>query len=137
MRPGSLLLALLAVPLAFASAAADPPRWDQIAGVDTVSVVTNNGDGTERYTTVWLVVVGERGYLRTGDTTWGANVVREPRIRLIVGRDEYPLRVEFVEAEDERTLVTEAFNAKYGWTDTALGWLRGARPKIMRLRSIE
>ena len=95
-----------------------------------------NPDGTLRYTTVWLVVVGGRGYIRTGDTTWGANVVRDPDVKLVIGEQEYALRADFVEADDERALVMAAFNEKYGWTDTVIGWFRGARPKIMRLASL-
>ena len=121
---------------ALAAAAAEPPDWNAVADVDTVSVATSNPDGTLRYTTVWLVVVGGRGYLRTGDTTWGANVDRDPDVTLVIGEQEYALRVDFVEAEDERALVMAAFNEKYGWTDTVIGWFRGARPKIMRLASL-
>jgi hypothetical protein len=129
------LVGVLAV-LATAAAAGEPPDWNALADVETVSVATNNPDGTVRYTTVWLVVVDGRGYIRTGNTTWGANVVRDPHVKLEMSDQEYALRADFVEAEDERALVTAAFNAKYGWTDTLLGWLRGARPKIMRLASL-
>jgi hypothetical protein len=53
----------------------------------------------------------------------------------VIGEQEYALRADFVEADDERALVMAAFNQKYGWQDTAIGWFRGARPKIMRLAS--
>jgi hypothetical protein len=122
--------------LALAAAANEPPDWNAVAGVDTVSVATSNPDGTLRYTTVWLVVVGGRGYLRTGNTTWGANVDRDPNVKLVIGKQEYALRAEPVEADDERAQVTAAFNAKYGWSDTMTGWFRGARPKILRLASL-
>jgi hypothetical protein len=125
-------IALLAQP-AFAGEA---PDWSSVADLDTVSVATSNPDGTLRYTTIWIVVVGGRGYIRTGDTTWGANVTRNPNLKLVIGDEEYSLRADFVEAEDERALVSAAFNEKYGWSDTAIGWFRGARPKIMRLASI-
>ena len=122
--------------LATAAAAGEPPDWNAVANLDTVSVATLNPNGTLRYTTVWLVVVDGRGYIRTGDTTWGANVIRDPAVRLVVDGKEYALRADFVEAEDERALVMAAFNAKYGWTDTVFGWFRGGRPKIMRLASL-
>ena len=118
------------------AAAADPPDWSSVADVDTVSVATSNPDGSLRYTTVWLVVIDGRGYLRTGDTTWGANVARDPAITLVIGEQEYALRADFVEADDEHARVMAAFNEKYGWTDTVIGWFRGARPKIMRLASL-
>ena len=132
----SLALVAFAVLLALAAAANEPPDWNAVAGVDTVSVATSNPDGTLRYTTVWLVVVGGRGYLRTGNTTWGANVVRDPNVRLVIGKQQYALRAEPVEASDERAQVMAAFNAKYGWSDTMIGWFRGAHPKILRLASL-
>jgi hypothetical protein len=128
-----LLLAALAALLATAAAAGDPPDWNSFADVDTVSAVTTNEDGTQRYTTVWIVVVGGRAYLRTGGTTWGDNVVRDPNLVLQVGETQYPVRAEFVEAEDERGPVTEAFRLKYGAMDAVLGVFRGSKPKIMRL----
>ena len=131
-----LPLALAVATFALAAVAAEPPDWNAVKDLDTVSVATTNPDGTLRYTTVWLVVVDGRGYIRTGDTTWGANVVRDPNVTLVIGDREYALRVDFVEVEDERALVMAAFNAKYGWTDTVTGWFRGARPKIMRLASL-
>jgi hypothetical protein len=135
-RLRALALALSIALLALAAAASEPPDWDAIKDVDTVSVGTTNADGTVRYTTVWLVVVGGRGYLRTGNTTWGENVARDPNVTLVIDEKEYALRVELVEAEDERALVTAAFNEKYGWSDSMIGWFRGGRPKIMRLASL-
>jgi len=134
-RRGLALIALVAL-CALTAAAGEPPDWNAIRNVETVSVATTNADGTLRYTTVWLVVVGGRGYLRTGDTTWGANATRNPNVTLVVGEQEYALRADPVEAEDERALVQAAFNEKYGWSDTVIGWFRGARPKILRLASL-
>jgi hypothetical protein len=131
-RAASLLACML---LAAAAGAGEPPDWNEVADVDTVSIVTTNGDGTLRYTTIWLVVVGGRGYIRTGDTTWGANATRHPEVKLVIGKNEYALRVEAVENDDERARVSEAFAAKYGWPDKMLSFMRGARPKIMRLAS--
>lgn len=136
MRRWCPLALVGAVSVLALAAAAEPPDWNAVADLDTVSVATSNADGTLRYTTVWIVVVDGRGYIRTGSTTWGENVVRDPAVRLVIGETEYALRADFVEAEDERALVTAAFNAKYGWFDTLLGWFRGARPKIMRLASL-
>jgi hypothetical protein len=116
--------------------AGEPPDWSAIKDVETVSVGTTNEDGSVRYTTVWLVVVGGRGYLRTGDTSWGANVDRNPNVTLVIGEQEFALRADMVEADDERALVTAAFNEKYGWSDSMISWFRGARPKIMRLASL-
>jgi len=123
--------------LTAAASAAEAPDWSSVAGLDTVSIATTNADGTLRYTTVWIVVVGGRGYIRTGDTTWGANVVRNPNLKLVIDDQEYGLRADFVEAEDERALVLAAFHEKYGWEDSFVGSVfHRARPKIMRLASL-
>lgn len=135
-RRWTLALVVAVSILAIAAGAAELPDWNALADRDTVSVATSNPDGTLRYTTVWIVVVDGRGYIRTGNTTWGANVARDPAVKLVIGEKEHALRADFVEADDERALVMAAFNAKYGWQDTVLGWFRGARPKIMRLASL-
>ena len=132
----ALALAGFVALFALTASAGEPPDWSAIKDVDTVSVGTTNADGTVRYTTVWLVVVGGRGYLRTGDTSWGANVDRNPNVTLVIGEQEFALRADLVEADDERALVTKAFNDKYGWSDSMISWFRGARPKIMRLASL-
>lgn len=124
-------LSLLAV-----ATAAEVPDWNAVKDIETVSIATSNPDGTQRYTTIWLVIVEGRAYIRTGDTTWGANVARDPNVKLVIDDKEYSLRADFVEADDERALVDAAFNEKYGWTDSVMGWFRGARPKIMRLASL-
>ncbi len=135
-RRTALVFAGLLLLIARGAAAAEPPDWSAVKDVDTVSVGTTNLDGSLRYTTVWLVVVGGRGYLRTGNTTWGANVARDPNVTLVIDKQEYTLRAEPVEADDERAQVMTAFNQKYGWSDTVIGWFRGARPKILRLASL-
>ena len=61
---------------------------------------------------------------------------RNPNVTLVIGKQEYALRAEPVEADDERAQVMAAFNQKYGWSDTVIGWFRGARPKILRLASL-
>ncbi|MFQ5513408.1 MAG: DUF2255 family protein [Myxococcota bacterium] len=128
---------LLAVIVAFGSVRgvrADAPLdWSRYADVRTVQVITTNEDGSPRETTVWLVVVGGRGYLRTGTTRWGANLERNPRARLRIGEEEIPVRIEFVEDEPTRERVTRAFRGKYGLKDRIMSVFRGSHPKIMRL----
>jgi hypothetical protein len=78
-------------------------------------------------------VVDGAGYVRTGSTRWGDNAVRNGELVLEVEKAAYPLRVELVEDDALRQRVSDAFRAKYGWTDAVLGWMRGSRPKIMHL----
>jgi len=63
-------------------------------------------------------------------------VDRDSAIKVVIAEKEYAFRADSVEAEDERARVMAAFNEKYGWSDTLIGWFRGARPKILRLASL-
>jgi hypothetical protein len=119
--------------IAAAAAPAAEPDWASLGELDTVRVVTTDEDGSERDTKVWLVVVDGVGYVRTGSTTWGENVVRSRELALRAGEASYALRVDFVEDDAARARITDAFRAKYGFSDRMVSWMRGARPKIMRL----
>jgi len=118
-------------------ALADAPDWSSLREVGTVEVLTADEDGETRETTVWLVVVDGDGYVRTGSTTWGDNVVRRPELTLRVGEVTHPMRVEFVEDDASRQRISDAFREKYGLADRLLSWIRGARPKIMHLHPRE
>ena len=118
---------------AAAPAAAAAPDWAALRDVDTVVVGTADLDGSPRETTVWLVVVDGSGYVRTGSTHWGDNAVRSGELVLRALGASTPLRIELVEDEAERQRLADAFRAKYGFTDAALSWVRGSRPKLMHL----
>ena len=124
------VFACLAWPIA---ASADAPDWVAVADVRVVNVVTHDEEGDARDTKVWLAVVDGQGYIRTGGTTWGDNVERDPLLVLRVEGTEYPLRAEFVEDDTLRERIVASFREKYGWTDGALNFIRGSRPRIMRL----
>lgn len=112
---------------------AEAPDWDAVADVGVVNVVTRDEDGDPRDTRVWLVVVDGAGYIRTGSTTWGGNVARDPELVLRVEEREYPLRAEFVRDEALRERIGSAFREKYGFQDTLVGIFRQGDPKIMHL----
>jgi len=129
-------LAILSVFVCLAwpvEALADAPDWVTVADVRVVNVVTHDEEGDARDTKVWLAVVDGQGYIRTGGTTWGDNVERDPLLVLRVEGTEYPLRAEFVEDDTLRERIVASFREKYGWTDGALNFIRGSRPRIMRL----
>ena len=130
------LVAIVVGVLAHSSAATtavELPDWSAVSDVETVEVLTTDEDGSARETTVWLLVRHGQGYVRTGDTSWGANVVRTGELTLRIGELEYPVRVEFVEDETLRGKLTEGFREKYGWSDALIGWIRGSHPKLMHL----
>jgi hypothetical protein len=129
----ALFLLLAWTATALAEPALEPPTWDRVADVETVEVVTRDADGSPRETTVWLAVLDGQGYVRTGGSTWGGNLERDPQLVLRIGEDEYALRVEMIEDDALRGRIAATFREKYGFTDAALDWIRGHRPKMMRL----
>jgi len=126
--PGVVALVALLAP--WPASALD---WSSGAAERTVAVLTADEDGAPRETTAWLVVVDGAGYLRTGNTTWGGNVVSDPNVRVRIRDREDSFVVTFVEDAALRERVVAAFREKYGWTDALLSPLRGRHPKIMRL----
>lgn len=118
---------------AVAEERAELPDWQQVAEVDTVQVLTENEDGAVRNTRVWLAVVDGQGYIRTGGSSWGENVERDPDVRVRIEGTEYALHALFVEDDELRERIVAAFREKYGFSDALVGLFRGARPKIMRL----
>jgi hypothetical protein len=129
-----VLLGALACLLGALAAGAAGLDWNSVGDVKEVKVLTTNQDGTPRETTIWLVVVDGRGYIRTsGWTTWGDNVERNPDIALRIGDTKHLLRASFVEDEALRARVAAAFREKYGWFDGFLSVFRGSKPRIMRL----
>lgn len=131
-----LLIALiLPAPVLAEGTTGEGPEWELVADVDTVQIVTENDDGTRRNTTVWLAVVDEQGYVRTGGSSWGKQVKADPDVELRIGEDTYALRALFVEDPELRERITDAFREKYGFADVLASVVRGSNPLIMRLTS--
>ena len=124
------LCTALALPL---GAAAAHPDWDALAEIGTIEVVTHDEDGDLRETTAWFAVVDGQGFLRTGGSTWGENISRDPNVVLRIEGEEYPLRADFIEEETLRARIIAAFREKYGWFDGAVDFVRGSHPKIMHM----
>jgi hypothetical protein len=116
-----------------AAAPAAAVDWAALAGEETVVVVTADEDGGPRETTVWLAVVGDQGYLRTGGTTWGDNAERAPEITLRAGGSDHPLRAERVRDPALIDRVQTAMREKYGSSDVLSGWIRWGEVRIFRL----
>ena len=118
---------------ALASAAQAAPDWSQLADTQTVEVISTEEDGSSRLTTVWIVVLDNQAYIRTGGTTWGDNVEREGKLRLRVPTGEYELRAEKVLNTQEVERVVAAFREKYGRSDAWAEWLRFGERRVFRL----
>ena len=130
IRSSAALLAALLIPLA---AGAGRPDWEALADVGTLEVVTHDEDGDARETKIWLAVVDGQGFIRTGGTTWGDNVARDPNLVLRIEGVEYPLRAEFIEDEELRERVEAVFREKYGFSDRMVGLFRFGDTRIMHM----
>jgi hypothetical protein len=104
------------------AASASPIDWNALAGEPTVVIRTTEADGAPRETTVWLVVVAGQGYVRTGETHWHGNLVREPKIGVRIAGVDYAVTAEHVTDPELRDRIEAAFNEKYGFSDTFVGW---------------
>jgi hypothetical protein len=114
--------------------ASDPPDWEALKDVGQIEVITHDDDGDVRETTIWFVAVDGEGFIRTGDSTWGQNIQRNPAdVVLRIGDVEYPMQAEFIESDSLRERVVKAFREKYGWFDGAVNVFRGDRPLIMHM----
>jgi hypothetical protein len=115
--------------------AAPAVDWSRFTDVDTIFVVTADEDGASRETKIWIAVVDGQAYIRTGGTTWGDNVKRDPAITLRIEGADYPVDVTFIEDDALRERVETTFREKYGWSDAVIGLIRGSRPLIMQVAS--
>jgi len=111
----------------------DPPAWGSVAEESTLVVLSENADATPHETTVWLVVVDDQGFIRTGNTSWYPNLERKPDIAVRIAGKEYAVHAELLKDEALEAKVMAAFNAKYGWQDTFVGWIFRGKPHIVRL----
>jgi hypothetical protein len=116
-----LIACLLVIPAACATrvppASVTPLDWTAVADQGTPAIVTQDPDGDERVTKLWVVVVDGEGLIRTGDSRWFRNIERDPDVDFWIGGHSYPLRAELVTDESIKKRAGDAFREKYGWTD--------------------
>ena len=93
--------------------ATQPPNWHALAVEEIPSIVTHDSDGSRRITQLWIAAVGDRAYLRTGESRWFANLNADPELDLRIGGMTYPCRVEVVADSAAKDAVNAAFLAKY------------------------
>jgi hypothetical protein len=103
------------------------------ADAEEVEILTRNEDASIRETTIWIAVVGDEAFIRTGSTRWYGNIERDPDVVLRIGQNELPLRAELVTDEPLLERVRTAFREKYGFSDRMAGWIRFGGEHIMRL----
>lgn len=132
-------IVLVCAALACASiAAADVPDWGDVSALETVTVVTETQEGEAHESTIWLVMVDGKGYIRTTERSgWGKNIRRNSTITIRVAGVDHPVSVTFVDDTAEFDRVDARFREKYGFRDALVGIVRGSNPPMMRLDARE
>ncbi len=125
----ALALAALAAPRAAAES-----DWAPFAAADVVRIVTQDEDGDERDTPVWIVFVDGAAYVRTNDSRWLANIRRGSRVALRLDENARPVSAEQVADPAVTARVEAAFKAKYGFLQRVMSFFRIREPSVLRLR---
>ena len=128
----ALLLGLALGWIGFAAAAAEAD-WTALAAPDVVEIVTQDEDGDDRETKIWIVVVDDEAFIRTSGTRWNGNLERDPAAVLHSGDSLQPVAVERVEDADLFARVETAFREKYGFADRMAGLVRFGQTRVMRV----
>jgi hypothetical protein len=125
----ALALAALA-----ASRAAAESEWAPFAEADVVHIVTQDEDGDERDTPVWIVVVDGAPYVRTNDSRWLANIRRGSSVALRLDATTRRVSAEEVADPAVTARVEAAYKTKYGFVQRVMSLFRVREPTVLRLR---
>lgn len=124
------LVASLATVPGVAGAASD---WSTFAEAEVVRIVTQDEDGDERDTSVWIVLVDGALYVRTNDSRWLANIRRGSPIALRLDETTRPVSAEEVSDPGVTARVEAAFKEKYGFVQRVMSLFRRREPTVLRL----
>ena len=124
-------LTLAAAAAAFAAAGSD---WAPFGEANVVRIVTQDEDGDERDTPVWIVVVDGAAYVRTNASHWLANIRRGSSVALRLDSTTRPVSAEEVADPAVVASVEAAYKAKYGFVQRVMSFFRVREPTVLRLR---
>ena len=128
----TVFLGLALVSTGFAAAAVEVD-WTALAAPDVVEIITQDEDGDDRETKIWIAAVDGEAFVRTGNTRWFANLERNPAAVLRSGDTVQPIATERVEDADLLARVETAFREKHGFSDRMAGLFRFGGARVMRL----
>jgi hypothetical protein len=109
----NLGVAFAAVLLSAGVARAEALDWNSVHQHDVIEILTTDPDGATRETKAWVAALDSHGYMRTNDSRWFQNLVRDPNATIRVGDLEYPVRAEVVRDAALRARVDAVFAEKY------------------------
>ena len=128
LAPFLVLALALAAPLASAE-----DGWAPFAGADVVRIVTQDEDGEERDTPVWIVVVDGAAYVRTNDSRWLANIRRGSAVSLRLDATTRAVSAEEVTDPAVTARVEASYKEKYGFVQRVMSLFRVREPTVLRL----
>jgi hypothetical protein len=111
-----IALTALLISAAFAVASAGPARaaWSDYKDEQEIFAVVHGEDGKPREVKIWIVVLDDQGFIRTRNTSWRADLERDPKAALKIKDKEIPIRPVPVKDPELYKRVNEAYTAKYG-----------------------
>ena len=107
------------------SAAEPPAPPDELATARTIRVLTQDADGDERSTKIWVAVVEGDVYIRTGDTRWFKNLERDASLTIVHDDKHYPATAVQVGDSERIDAVKVAFRQKHRIMDPMVALFRG------------
>lgn len=118
-----ICLAVFALCVAVFSGLASANAPAQIAEPGVVEIETHDEDGGARRTKIWIVSQGDKIYVRTTDSIWHANLVREQRATLYADVGSAAASASLVSDAALQASVNELFAEKYSFANTLRNWM--------------
>lgn len=109
------------------------PVWSVLNREEIPSIVTLDADGERRLTQVWIAVVANQAYLRTADSVWYENLVRNPRLDLRIAGLRYRCSTRFEQAQERVSAVHQAFRKKYPKRSAIFRLFGVSTPRVIAL----
>jgi hypothetical protein len=130
MKPMVCLALLLVLAGAARAASLD---WQRAQQQSVVEILTRDEDGALRETSVWIVSFDGRGYVRTNDSRWLANIRRGSSVALRLGEDEFAVAAREPNDAAIAARVEEHFQQKYGFIQRMMSAFRMREPTVLEL----
>jgi hypothetical protein len=107
--------------------------WQRAQQQSVVEILSHDEDGALRETSVCIVCFDGRGYVRTNDSRWLANIRRGSSTALRLGDDEFAVAAREPDDAAIAARVEEHFKQKYGFMQRMMSAFRMREPTVLEL----
>ena len=108
-------------------ASGDPPAPpEDLASAKVIRGLTQDEDGDERNTKIWVAVVSSEPYIRMANTRWYKNLERGSSLTAVMDEKQYPATA--VRVQDTKLIEqmhANKFRQKYDFQDRLVGIFGG------------